>query len=111
MPNKELLEEHYGELKKKPFFPSLVEFMATGPVVAMVWEGQGVVETGRKMLGTTDPKDSAPGTIRGDFSIHIGRNICHGSDSVATAEKEIALWFTPAELCEWSKTSDQWIYE
>ncbi|CAO3640421.1 unnamed protein product [Mucor hiemalis] len=92
-PSKELLEEHYQDLKTKGFFPSLIEYMSSGPVVGMVWTGKSAVVTGRKMLGETNPLNSAPGTIRGDFCIEVGRNICHGSDSVESAEREIALWF------------------
>lgn len=107
----ELLRKHYGDLSSKPFFPGLVSFMSTAPVCAMVWEGLGVVATGRTMLGETDPAKSNPGTIRGDYCIHIGRNICHGSDSVESANKEIALWFTADQLVEWTPTEQQWIYE
>merc|ERR1711994_605303 len=78
----EHLEKHYADLAKKPFFPGLVKYMASGPVVAMVWEGLNAVKTGRVMLGETNPANSLPGTIRGDFCIHVGRNICHGSDAV-----------------------------
>ena len=88
--SKDLLEMHLADLSSKPFFPKRVEFMLSGPVVAMVWEGKGAVKTDRKMLGETNPVDSLPGTIRGDYCIDIGRNICHGSDSVETAKKEIA---------------------
>ena len=109
--SKELLRDHYADLKTKKFFNGLVDFMASEPVVCMVWEGLGVVKTGRQMLGETDPAQSNPGTIRGDFCVHIGRNICHGSDSVESAEKEIALWFRPEELVEWKPTEKQWIYE
>eukprot|EP00047_Mylnosiga_fluctuans_P001295 m.219675 g.219675 ORF g.219675 m.219675 type:complete len:153 (+) comp10218_c0_seq1:31-489(+) len=108
---KEHLSQHYADLSAKAFFPGLVSYMASGPVVAMVWEGRGVVATGRKMLGETRPADSAPGTIRGDFCIDVGRNIIHGSDSVDSAQKEIALWFTPAELTQWTPASNAWIYE
>ena len=90
--SKNLLEMHFADLSSKPFFPKLVEFMLSGPVVAMVWEGKGAVKTNRKMLGETNPVDSLPGTIRRDYCIDIGRNICHGFDSVETAKKEIALW-------------------
>lgn len=110
-PSEELLQQHYADLSKKPFFSGLVKFMATSPVCCMVWEGMGVVATGRQMLGETDPAKSNPGTIRGDFCIHIGRNICHGSDSVTSAEKEISLWFKLEELVEWTPTEQQWIYE
>merc|ERR1712228_275792 len=89
----EHLEEHYADLKGKGFFAGLIKYMNSGPVVPMVWEGKGVVKTGRVMLGATNPADSLPGTIRGDFCIHVGRNICHGSDSVDAAKKEIAMWF------------------
>merc|ERR1712001_693221 len=91
--SKEHLEEHYADLKKKPFFKGLVEYMASGPVVPMVWEGLGAVKTGRVMLGETNPAASLPGTIRGDYAVQVGRNICHGSDSVESANHEIKLWF------------------
>lgn len=93
-----LLNEHYGDLKKKPFFPGLVKHISSGPVVAMVWEGKAVVKQGRQMLGETDPLKSKPGSIRGDYSIDMGRNIIHGSDSVESADAEIALWFKKSEL-------------
>jgi len=92
-PGKAHLEKHYADLSKKPFFGGLVEYMSSGPVCAMVWVGDNAVATGRKMLGATKPQDSAPGTIRGDFCIDVGRNICHGSDSVESANAEIKLWF------------------
>lgn len=85
--------------------------MSSGPVVAMVWEGLNVVKTGRLMLGETNPASSLPGTIRGDFCIQVGRNICHGSDSVESANKEIALWFTDKELVQWTPAAVDWIYE
>merc|ERR1712025_680736 len=107
----ELLENHYADLSKKPFFPGLVKYMASGPVVAMVWEGLNAVKTGRVMLGATNPADSAPGTIRGDLCIQVGRNICHGSDSVESANKEIALWFNEEELIAYDSCSAAWIYE
>lgn len=86
-------EKHYADLSAKPFFNGLVEYIVSGPVVAMVWEGKGVVATGRKIIGATNPLESAAGTIRGDFAIDIGRNVIHGSDAVESARKEIALWF------------------
>lgn len=109
--SRELAEAHYGEHKERPFFPGLVEFITSGPVVAMVWEGKGVVASARKMIGKTNPLDSEPGTIRGDFGIDIGRNIIHGSDAVETATREIALWFNDSELSTWSPTLTKWIYE
>jgi nucleoside-diphosphate kinase len=109
-PSKEHMEEHYVDLKEKKFFPGLIEYMTSGPVCAMVWEGKGVVATGRKMLGATMPSESEPGTIRGDLCIEVGRNICHGSDAVESADKEIAHWF-PEGLCEWTSCESAWIYE
>eukprot|EP00095_Tigriopus_kingsejongensis_P002412 maker-scaffold934_size79169-snap-gene-0.30 protein:Tk02412 transcript:maker-scaffold934_size79169-snap-gene-0.30-mRNA-1 annotation:"nucleoside diphosphate kinase b" len=90
----EHLEKHYADLKGRPFFAGLVTYMASGPVLAMVWEGLNVVATGRVMLGETNPKDSKPGVYeKGDFCIQVGRNICHGSDAVESAKNEINLWF------------------
>ncbi|XP_073492064.1 nucleoside diphosphate kinase A1 [Aquarana catesbeiana] len=108
---KEHLQQHYIELKDRPFYKGLVEYMNSGPVVAMVWQGLNVVKTGRVMLGETNPVDSKPGTIRGDFCIQVGRNICHGSDSVESAKKEIALWFKDDELVEYNNCAQQWVYE
>ncbi|CAJ1942588.1 unnamed protein product [Cylindrotheca closterium] len=108
---KELLEEHYKDLVEKPFFPKLRDYMLSGPVVCMIWEGKEAVSTGRKMLGATNPLESAPGTIRGDFCVEVGRNICHGSDSVENAKKEIKLWFEDDEVLDWTSHSVDWIYE
>lgn len=105
------LEEHYCDLREKKFFPSLIEYMASGPVVPMVFEGLDAVKQGRAMLGATNPLQSLPGSIRGDFSIQTGRNIIHGSDAVESANKEIAHWFKPEELVEWKRDSNKWLYE
>merc|ERR1712179_188711 len=105
------LKNHYADLSSKPFFNGLVEYMATAPVFAMVWEGSEVVKIGRMMLGETMPKASLPGTIRGDFCIDIGRNICHGSDAVESAKKEIDLWFNEKELNNYTSCQDSWVYE
>lgn len=110
-PGKEHFEKHYSDLSTKGFFPGLVSYAASGPVVAMVWEGHNVVATGRKMLGATRPDDSAPGTIRGDLCIDVGRNVIHGSDSVDSANKEIDLWFAASEVTSWKSTSENWVYE
>ncbi|KAB8076004.1 nucleoside diphosphate kinase [Aspergillus leporis] len=110
-PSKDHLEQHYADLKEKPFFPGLVSYMLSGPIVAMVWEGRDAVKTGRTILGATNPLASAPGTIRGDYAIDVGRNVCHGSDSVENAQKEIALWFKPEELQKWKHSQFDWIYE
>lgn len=110
-PNKELLNKHYEDLSNKPFFPGLIKYMTSGPVLAMVWEGEGVVKTGRVMLGETHPAKSLPGTIRGDYCIQVGRNIVHGSDSVESAKTEIGLWFKESELVDWTPELDRWINE
>merc|ERR1712242_544751 len=109
--SEELLKEHYADLSSKAFFPGLVKYMNSGPVVPMVWEGLNVVKTGRVMLGETNPAASAPGTIRGDFCIQVGRNMCHGSDAVESAKKEIALWFKEEELVKWDPVTMGWVYE
>ncbi|CAB3408033.1 unnamed protein product [Caenorhabditis bovis] len=110
--SKSHLETHYQDLKDKPFFPALIEYMSSGPVVAMVWQGLDVVKQGRAMLGATNPLASAPGTIRGDFAIQTGRNICHGSDSVDSATREIAHWFKPEEINDYaSPFINSWVYE
>jgi len=89
---------HYAEHEGKPFYPDLVEFISSGPVVAMVLEGPAAVTTVRAMMGATNPLDSAPGTIRGDYSLEIGENAVHGSDSPESAEREIAIYFAESEL-------------
>ena len=109
--SRQLAEQHYDVHREKPFFSGLVEFITSGPVVAMVWEGNGVVAATRKMIGATNPLTSEPGTIRGDFGINIGRNIIHGSDAVDTANREIALWFKDEELVSWQPSLTSWIYE
>lgn len=106
-----LLEKHYCDLSDKPFYPNLIKYMSSGPIVPMVWEGLNIVKTGRVMLGETNPADSKPGTIRGDFCIQVGRNIIHGSDSVSSAQKEIDLWFKPEEVAEYKNCAQDWIYE
>ncbi|KAI1724812.1 nucleoside diphosphate kinase domain-containing protein [Ditylenchus destructor] len=105
------LEVHYQDLKDKPFFNGLVEYMSSGPLVAMVWEGLDAVKQGRAMLGATNPLQSAPGTIRGDFCVQTGRNICHGSDSVESANREISHWFQPNEVMDYSVANSSWLYE
>jgi len=109
--SKEHLEKHYEDLSSKPFFPGLVSYMASGPICAMIWEGRDAVKTGRVLLGATNPAASAPGTIRGDYAIDVGRNVCHGSDAVESAKKEIALWFKPEEIQSWKSAQNDWIYE
>ncbi|MDP4083880.1 MAG: nucleoside-diphosphate kinase [Bacillota bacterium] len=108
--SEELASEHYAEHKERPFFGELVEFITSGPVFAMVWQGENVVTTARQMMGSTNPKDAAPGTIRGDFGLTLGKNVIHGSDSTASAEREISLFFKEAELVEYSRSINEWIY-
>ena len=110
-PGQAMFEKHYSDLAGRPFFPRLVKWAASSPVCCMVWEGTNVVLTGRKMLGATKPFDSEPGTIRADFCIDVGCNVIHGSDSVESANKEIALWFPAEELVDWEMNSQAWVYE
>uniref|UniRef100_A0A0C9S8A6 Nucleoside diphosphate kinase n=1 Tax=Wollemia nobilis TaxID=56998 RepID=A0A0C9S8A6_9CONI len=107
----ELAEEHYKDLKSKPFFPKLVKYITSGPVVCMAWEGPGIVASARKIIGVTNPLQAEPGTIRGDFAIVVGRNVIHGSDSPENGEREIALWFKEGELCEWTQELTPWLRE
>ena len=109
--SKEVAENHYGEHKGKPFFPSLISYITSGPVFAMVWEGENAVQVCRNMMGKTNPQDSAPGTIRGDYAMVTGCNIIHGSDSVESAKREISIFFKPEELVDYTKDSNKWLYE
>ena len=111
IPSKELAQNHYGVHKERPFFNDLVNFISSGPVVAMVWEGSGVILSARKLIGATKPLDAEPGTIRGDLSIDVGRNIIHGSDGPDTAAFEIALWFNSDEINDWDQTDMIWRIE
>ena len=106
----ELAKEHYGEHKERPFFGELVEFITSGPVFAMVWEGEDVIKTSRLMIGATNPQEANPGSIRGDFAITVGKNIIHGSDSAESAKREINLFFNDNELVSYTKQDKTWIY-
>jgi nucleoside-diphosphate kinase len=106
---REQAEKHYAEHKEKPFFGELVDFITSGPVFAMVWTGDNVIAMSRTMMGKTNPLDAAPGTIRGEFAIHTGMNLIHGSDSPESAEKEIANFFSPQEILEYPRPIEQWI--
>jgi len=110
-PSRELAESHYGVHRERPFFAGLVEFITSGPVVAMVWEGDGVIASARKLIGATKPLEAEPGTIRGDLAVNIGRNVIHGSDAPETAQFEIGLWFQPAELSDWTPADQTWRVE
>ncbi len=96
--SRELAERHYAEHKEKPFFPGLVEFITSGPVVAMVLEGPGVIAELRKLMGATNPADALPGTIRGDYATTIDENVIHGSATPEDAEREIRLFFREDEI-------------
>jgi len=110
-PSKALAEKHYGVHKDRPFFSGLVDFITSGPVVAMVWEGEGVIASARKLIGATKPLEAEPGTIRGDLAVNIGRNVIHGSDGSDTASFEINLWFQDEELVEWIPSDQEWRVE
>lgn len=107
---KEVAETHYGEHKEKPFFGELVSFITSGPVFAMVWQGEQAVDVTRQMIGKTNPKEALPGTIRGDYGLTVGKNIIHGSDSPESAKREINLFFKQEELTNWDQTISSWIY-
>lgn len=111
--DQDLAEEHYGEHEGKPFFESLVGFITSGPVMAMVWEGQDATRQVRGMMGATDPAEAAPGTIRGDFGLDLGRNVIHGSDDEdpGANEREIDLFFEESELVEYGRIDEAWLYE
>ncbi|WP_289890092.1 nucleoside-diphosphate kinase [Virgibacillus pantothenticus] len=106
----ELAEKHYSEHKERPFFGELVEFITSGPVFAMAWEGENVIATAREMMGKTNPTEALPGTIRGDYGMTVGKNIIHGSDSAESAERELALFFKAEELIDYMKQDATWIY-
>ncbi len=105
-----LAAQHYGEHRGKPFYESLISFITSGPVVAMVWEGDSAVAVARTLIGATDPQQAAPGTIRGDLALFTGNNLVHGSDSPESARREIALFFTEAEICSYRDASEGWLY-
>ena len=107
---RELAERHYAEHRERPFFETLIDFISSSPVVAMVWEGPQVVSLVRSIMGPTNPASAPPGTIRGDLAVEIGQNVVHGSDSPARAEEEVALFFAPSELVRWERAGGSWIY-
>ncbi len=107
----ELAETHYGIHKGKPFYNGLIEYITSAPVMAMVWEGPNAVAAVRQTMGATRPTEAAPGSVRHDFGLEVGRNITHASDSVENGQIEIALWFKPEELVEWGRAIDEWVFE
>ena len=111
--DEELARDHYAEHEDEPFFDDLVSFITAGPVMAMVWEGQDATRQVRTMMGETDPAESAPGTIRGDLGLDLGRNVIHGSDNEdpGANEREIELFFDDDELVDWERIDETWLYE
>ena len=109
--SRELAERHYAEHREKPFFESLVSYITSAPVVAMVVEGKNAVKVVRTLVGATNPQEALPGTIRGDFGMDIGRNVIHASDSLESAEREISLFFKPEEIVEYKRIDEDWLYE
>ncbi|MFD2630687.1 nucleoside-diphosphate kinase [Oceanobacillus kapialis] len=108
--SEDLAKNHYAEHKERPFFGELVDFITSGPVFAMVWEGEKVISTAREMMGKTNPLEAAPGTVRGDFGITVGKNVIHGSDSPESSEREIGLFFNESEITTYDKQDSAWIY-
>jgi nucleoside-diphosphate kinase len=109
--SRELAAEHYGEHEGKSFYEGLLDYITASPVVVMALEGHAAVQIARNTIGSTKPAESAPGSIRGDFGVDVGRNLVHGSDSVKSAERELKLWFRPEELLDWQRDTDRWIFE
>lgn len=107
----ELAETHYAIHKAKPFYDGLIAYITSAPVMAMVWEGPGAVAAVRQTMGATHPIEAAPGSVRHDFALEVGRNLTHASDSVDNGQAEVALWFSEAELVTWGRAVDPWIFE
>ena len=108
-PSRELAERHYAPHRERPFFPGLIQFLTSGPVMAMVWEGPRAIEQVRALMGATDPLKAAPGSIRGDLAVDIGNNLIHGSDGPESADREIALFFGPEDILRYSRAFDGWV--
>ena len=109
--SRELAGKHYGEHEGKPFYNGLVDYITASPVVALALEGPNAIAITRKMMGVTKPSEAAPGTIRGDFGVDIGRNLIHGSANESDAEREVSLFFSADELLRWDRTNEGWITE
>lgn len=107
----ELAERHYAVHRGKPFYEPLVSYIVSGPVVVMAWEGNKAIEAVRQTVGATNPTAAAPGTIRGDLALEIGRNLIHASDGAETAVFELGLWFRPEEIVTWARDGERWVYE
>lgn len=108
---RELAQTHYAEHVGKVFYEGLVNYITSGPVVAIALEGTNAVAAARGTIGSTKPVESTPGSIRGDFGLEVGRNLVHGSDSVESSARELALWFSEAELTTWERSTDPWVFE
>ena len=106
-----LAEAHYSVHQGKPFYDGLIDYITSSPVIVMIWIGNKAVEVVRQVLGATNPTEAAPGTVRGDLAIDIGRNLTHGSDNPQNAELEVKLWFTSHELVEWTRVTEKWVFE
>jgi nucleoside-diphosphate kinase len=109
--SRELAEEHYAVHKGKSFYEGLINYITSSPVMAMVWAGPNAVAAIRQTMGATRPLDAAPGTVRHDFALEVGRNLTHASDTPENGAKEVALWFKPEELVSWQRDQDRWIFE
>jgi nucleoside-diphosphate kinase len=109
--SRQLAETHYAIHKGKPFYDGLIAYITSAPVMAMVWEGPNAVAAVRQTMGATRPTEAAPGTIRHDFALEVGRNLTHASDEPSNAEKEVALWFKKEELVDWKREVDRWVFE
>ena len=109
--SRQLAEAHYAMHKDKKFYEGLISYIISAPVMAMVWEGPNAVAAVRQTMGSTRPIEASPGTLRHDFGLEIGRNLTHASDELPNNETEIALWFKPEELVDWSRDVDRWIFE
>jgi nucleoside-diphosphate kinase len=109
--SRELAETHYDIHKGKAFYEGLLKYITSAPVMAMVWEGPNAVAAVRQTMGATRPTEAAPGSLRHDFALDIGRNLTHASDSVENGDKEVALWFKPEELVQWGRALDEWVFE
>ncbi|MBN2145926.1 MAG: nucleoside-diphosphate kinase [Anaerolineales bacterium] len=109
--SQQLAETHYAIHKDKPFYDGLIRYITSAPVMVMAWEGPNAITAVRQTMGATRPTEAAPGSIRHDFALQVGRNLTHASDSVENGEKEVALWFRPEELVSWAREVDTWIFE
>ncbi|MFZ5912340.1 MAG: nucleoside-diphosphate kinase [Chloroflexota bacterium] len=109
--SKDLAETHYAIHKGKSFYDGLIAYITSAPVMAMVWEGPNAVAAIRQTMGATRPTEAAPGSLRHDFALEVGRNLTHASDTVENGEKEVALWFEKEELVGWSREVDRWVFE